>query len=65
MPCNANNSKLNESKDQFRRRSTKRSHNEPVMASKLNTSQIFEGRAYELNYRAYGFCLNKEQANLL
>ena len=25
----------------------------------------FKGRAYELKYRAYGFCLNKQQANLL
>ena len=47
------------------KRSTKRSHGEPVMAPKLHTSQIFKGRAYELNYRAYGFCLNKQQANLL
>ena len=33
-------------------RSTKRSHSEPVMAPKLHN-------------RAYGFCLNKQQANLL
>ena len=38
---------------------------EPVIAPKLHTSQIFKDRAYELNYRAYGFCLNKQQANLL
>ena len=35
------------------------------MAPKLHTSQIFKGRAYELNYRAYGFSLNKQQATLL
>ena len=35
------------------------------MAPKLHTSQIFNGQAYELKYRAYGFCLNKQQANLL
>ena len=55
-------------KDQFRIRSTKRSHSEdsePVMAPKLYTSQILKGRAYELKYLAYGFCLNKQQANLL
>ena len=65
MPCNKSNSKLNETKDQFRIRSTKRSLSEPVMASKLHTSQIFKGRGYELKYRAYGFCLNKQEANLL
>ena len=35
------------------------------MATKLPISQIFKGRAYELKYRAYRFCLNKKQANLL
>ena len=35
------------------------------MAPKLPTSQIFKGRACELKYRAYRFCLNKKQANLL
>ena len=44
---------------------TKRSHSEPVMVPKLHTSQIFKGRAYELKCRAYRFCLNKQQANLL
>ena len=52
-----NNSKLNETKDQFRIRSTKRSNTEPVMAPKLHTSQIFKGLTY--------VCLNKQQANLL
>ena len=59
------NSKLNETKYQFRIRSTKRSHSELLMAPKLPTSQLFKGRAYELKYRAYRFCLNKKQANLL
>ena len=63
MPCNVNNSKLNETKDHFF--STKRLHSESVMTLKLHTSQIFNGRAYELKYRAYGFCLNKQQENLL
>ena len=63
--CNTNNSKLNETKDQFRIRSTKRSHREPVMALRLHTSQIFKGRAYELKYRAYGVCSHKQQPNLL
>ena len=35
------------------------------MAPKLPASQIFKGHAYELKYRAYRFCLNKKQANLL
>ena len=37
------------------------------MAPKLHahTSQIFKASAYELKYGAYGFCLNKQQANLL
>ena len=35
------------------------------MAPKLPTLQIFKGSAYELKYRAYRFCLNKKQANLL
>ena len=65
MPCNTNNSKLNETKDQFRTLSTKCSHSEPLMAPKLPTLQIFKGRAYELKYHAYQFCLNKKQANLL
>ena len=39
--------------------------NEPLMAPKLPNSQIFKGRAYELKYLAYRFCLNKKQANLL
>ena len=38
----------------------KRSHSEPLMAPKLPTLQIFKGRAYELKYRAYRFCLNKK-----
>ena len=38
---------------------------EPLMAPKLPNSQIFKGRAYELKYLAYRFCLNKKQANLL
>ena len=57
--CNA----LQHEKFQIKRnqiRSTKRSHSEPVMAPRLHTSQIFKGRAYELNYRAYGFYLNKQ-----
>ena len=45
--------------------SKKRSHSEPVMAPKLHISQIFKGRAYELKYRVYGFCLNKQKENLL
>ena len=64
-PCNTNNSKLNETKDQFRIRSTKRSRGEPFMVPKLPTSQIFKGLTYELKYRACRFCLNKKQANLL
>ena len=56
-----------ETKDQFRIRSgTKRSlrsHvSETVMAPKLHTSQIFKGRAYQLKFRVYGFCLNKQHA---
>ena len=35
------------------------------MAPNLPTSQIFKGHSYELKYRAYRFCLNKKQANLL
>ena len=35
------------------------------MAPKLPNSQIFKGRAYELKYLAYRFCLNEKQANLL
>ena len=57
--CNA----LQHEKFQIKRnqiRSKKRSHSEPVMAPRLHTSQIFKGRAYELNYRAYGFYLNKQ-----
>ena len=54
-----NNSKLNETKDQFF--STKHSHSEPVMMPKLHASHIFKGHAYELKYRAYGFSLNKQQ----
>ena len=32
------------------------------MAPKLHTSQIFKGRAYQLKFRVYGFCLNKQHA---
>ena len=32
------------------------------MAPKLHTSQIFKGRAYQLKFRVYWFCLNKQHA---
>ena len=36
-----------------------------VLAPKLRISQFFKGHAYEREFRAYGFCLNNQQANLL